>query len=186
MTETSDEKRERLLQLQPLTLAVCELIKKRRPDLYQDGDDATEIMDAVDRAWKRGITAEEVYDAIISELEARAAKPKSLATRAQVLCRIQTGKDGPYATLGIQFSDEMSERFQLAREAFVLFDDETRCLIVRAERGCPIDRGHVEVVYYDLVKWGGQLGEWESCETTFSPKYNGFLIQLPPGTEFDN
>src|SRR5215475_4137817 len=69
MTETSDEKRERLLQLQPLTLAVCELIKKRRPDLYQDGDDATEIMDAVDSAWKPGITAEEVYDEVVPQLE---------------------------------------------------------------------------------------------------------------------
>jgi len=69
MTETSDEKRERLLQLQPLTLAVCELIKECRPDLYQDGDDATEIMDAVDRAWKPGITAEEVYDEVVPQLE---------------------------------------------------------------------------------------------------------------------
>src|SRR5262249_38108614 len=70
MTEMSDEKLERLRQMDPTMWEVCDLIKKRRPDLYPSDGDVSHIMGMIDRAWSPGVTEEEVFAKIMPLLEA--------------------------------------------------------------------------------------------------------------------
>jgi hypothetical protein len=66
--EKRQERLDRLRQMQSTMWEVCDLIDKRRPDLYPADDDISGIMGAIDRAWKPGMTAEEVFAAVVPNL----------------------------------------------------------------------------------------------------------------------
>jgi hypothetical protein len=69
MTEMSDEKLERLRQMDPTMWEVCDLIKKRRPDLYPSDGDVSHIMGMIDRAWSPGMSEEEVFAEVEAQLD---------------------------------------------------------------------------------------------------------------------
>jgi hypothetical protein len=71
MTETMNEERLERVRMECAALDVCDLIEKRRPDLYPDNYDVSPIvLGMIERVWKPRMTIEECYATVLPELEA--------------------------------------------------------------------------------------------------------------------